>query len=77
MANSSDIFLNENQRWYVRAAVIRGIQALESDIEKGEEYLSGEGIPATFREAIKGMIAYNTQMLEEMKQYIPEVLQPR
>jgi len=66
--------MDENERYYVRAAVGRGMMQLERDIEEGKRYLATDP-PATFRQSIEGMVAYNEQMLREMKQYIPEELQ--
>lgn len=68
--------LNDNQQWYVRSMVIRGIMALEDNIAEGKKYLETDP-PETFRQSVEGMVAYSEQLLREAKDYIPEELQPR
>lgn len=66
--------MNENERWYVRAAVSRGMASLRNDIEEGERYLATDP-PATFAASVRGMVSYNKQMLQEMERYVPKDLQ--
>ena len=65
--------LNENELWYVRSMVHRGMAAVRQSIEDGERYLATDP-PATFRESVRGMNAYHRQLLQEAEQYIPEKL---
>lgn len=72
--------LNENEQWYVRAAVHRGIAAVEQQIEDVQRMIDSvtEDTPArgTILAGCRNMKAYNEQMLREMKQYIPEEFIP-
>lgn len=67
--------LDESQRWYTRAMVIRGMVALEQDIEAANEMLDKEEIPGSIRASLKGMKAYNEQLLDEARQFVPGELQ--
>ena len=70
--------LNENQLWYVRAAIHRGIAAVEQQIEDAERTMASvtDDTPArgTILDMCRNMKAYNEQLLREMRQYIPEEL---
>lgn len=70
--------LNDNQLWYVRAAIHRGIAAVEQQIEDAQRTMDSvtEDTPArgTILDMCRNMKAYNEQMLREMRQYIPEEL---
>lgn len=67
--------LSENQLWYVRAAVFRGMESVRDVIGDAEKYLADDTVPATFRQATENMLAYHKQMLREMEQYIPKEFQ--
>lgn len=71
--------LNDNQLWYVRAAIRRGMDSVQQQIDDATdtiEKLSPDSeMRATIVNMMENMRAYNEQMLREMKQYIPEELQ--
>jgi hypothetical protein len=68
--------LGENARWYVRIAINRGIMTTEESIALAEETLEKLDADSPVRDSIEGMLAYNKQMLREMRQYIPPELLP-
>lgn len=74
------IELSENESWYVRAAIHRGIQAVEQQIEDAKRTMESvtQDTPArgTILEMCRNMTAYNEQLLREMRQFIPEELNP-
>lgn len=71
--------MNENELWYVKSAIHRGMNALEQGIADAHRTLSTvtDETPArgTIMEVCRNVISYNEQLLREMKQYIPAELQ--
>ena len=74
------IELNENQAWYVKSAIHRGMHGLEEQIASAKHTLANLSDDAPMRGTIVDMLtnmtSYNEQLLREMRQYIPEELNP-
>lgn len=75
------IELNDNQLWYVKSAIHRGMHGLEEQIAQAKHTLANLSDDAPMRgtivDMLQNMTAYNEQLLREMEQYIPEELAPR
>lgn len=75
------IELNDNELWYVKSAVYRGIHSLEESIAQAEHTVQNladdSPMRGTIVEMLTNMTSYNKQLLREMEQYIPEELNPR
>jgi hypothetical protein len=75
------IELNDNQLWYVKSAIHRGVRSLEESIAEAEHTIQNLSDDAPMRgtivEMLTNMTSYNKQLLREMEQYIPEELNPK
>jgi hypothetical protein len=71
--------LNDNQLWYVKSAIHRGMHSLEEQIAQAKHTIANMPDDAyargTMIEMLTNMTSYNEQLLSEMRQYIPEELQ--
>lgn len=67
--------LDSSQTWYTRAAVTRGIAALEESISTCERLIAQSEKDGTIEWAVDSLRSathYNRQLLQEIEQYVPK-----
>lgn len=74
-AAKAEVTITENEAWYVRAMVSRGMDAIEEQIETTfKELAKHPEVPKSIIASLEGIVGYNKQMLDEARKFIPESL---